>query len=80
MATPILAARQLLKNFSSALHQNGLLITARAVERRVLEIGAVEGDVLGDAVDDHGVLGGLALDQLVDADGLGGDAARRSWN
>src|SRR5687768_10253223 len=25
--TPILVARQLLKNFSSALHQNGLLIT-----------------------------------------------------
>ncbi len=27
-ATPILVARQLLKNFSSALHQNGLLTTA----------------------------------------------------
>ena len=27
-ATPTFVARQLLKNFSSALHQNGLLMTA----------------------------------------------------
>ena len=37
----------------------GIVDDDRAVERGVLEIGAVEGDVVGDAVDDDGVWRGL---------------------
>ena len=45
-----------------------------AVERGVLEEGPVERHVLRDAVEDNGVASGLALRDLIDLDGLGGDA------
>ena len=67
-ATPILVASALLKNFSSALHQNGLFTTAGPGERRVLEESAIERHVLRNAIDDHVVTARLALHDLVDAD------------
>lgn len=52
----------------------GVVDHGGAGEGGVLKVSAVEGDVLGDAVDDDVVAGRLCLDDLVDTDGFGGDA------
>jgi hypothetical protein len=45
----------------------------RSRESRILEPGPVEGNVLGDPVEDDGVAGGLSLHGLVDPDGFRAD-------
>ena len=62
-----------MKNLSSADHQKGLLITVCAGEHGVLEEGAVEGDVVRDAVDDDRVLGRGVEGDCADAYGFGLD-------
>ncbi len=52
----------------------GVVDHRRSIERGVLQVGAVERDVLRDAVDDHRVSRRLALHELVDPHRLGDDA------
>ena len=52
----------------------GVVDHGGSAERGVLQVSTVKRHILGDAIDDHGIIGWFTLHYFVDMDGLGDDA------